>query len=200
MNITMGLQGVTVSAAELRSQAELFDRVDVGCELLSIEEDRAANKHTGSTLERREALRNEICERLCQGVSIRQVCREFAPLGRNTVAALVRRLEASGKMEPYKKRMSAKMGQLVEMGTDLLLERAETGDIPTNVLPVMVGIFSDKKALIDGEPTTILEKRGNEEFSQAAYDRWLADLKRVKEVPATVSIDAQSTGDGGKPE
>lgn len=181
----------TLSPEEFRRQAFLFDVLDLGSELLVIEEDRAANKHTGKTLERREELRDLISTRLCEGMSIRAVCRAYG-VGRNTVSKLVQRLEAAGKMEPYKKRVSAKLGALVEAGVDAFMEKLANDEVPVNVIPVAVGIFSDKKALLDGEATTIVGTTAKPELSQEAYERWFAEL------PKAVVVDAESTGNGGK--
>lgn len=181
----------TLSPEEFRRQAFLFDVLDLGSELLVIEEDRAANKHTGKTLERREELRDLICTRLCEGMSIRAVSRAYG-VGRNTVSKLVQRLEAAGKMEPYKKRVSAKLGALVEAGVDAFMEKLANDEVPVNVIPVAVGIFSDKKALLDGEATTIVGTTAKPELSQEAWDKWFAAL------PQAVVVDAESTGNGGK--
>lgn len=188
-----GLVQQRVEPGEWLRQAALFDEVDVGRELLSIEEDKAAGKHTGTTLERRQVLFDEICMRLVEGVSQRTIARKYG-VGRNTLAAMATRLEAAGKLEPYKKRVSRKLGLLVELGTDLMLERVERGDVPTNVLPVMVGIAFDKRALLENEPTAILGTQGKEEFTQAAYDRWLDALPQAKGTDVTVATDSQSTG------
>ncbi len=177
-----------VSREDWRVQALLFDEVDLGSELLSIEQDRAANKHTGTTLARRTELRDAICVRLVEGVSQRRIAREFG-VSRNTLARLAQLLEASGKMEPYKKRMSAKFAEVIEAGTDLLLQKLEDGTVPANVLPVVVGVFADKKALLDNEPTAIIGTQVKAELTVESWEAWLAGLK---------TVDAQSTGNGGK--
>lgn len=178
------------AVAELRNQAVLFDELDLGSELLRIEEDRASNKHTGGTLEKREELRDVICLRLVEGSSIRAVCKEYG-VGRNTVSKLVKRLETAGKMEPYKKRVSSKLGAIVEAGADEFLRKLDAGEVPVNVIPVAVGIFSDKKALLDGEATVNVGHVANPELTQAAYEKWIADLPRV---------DAESTATEAKPQ
>ncbi len=179
---------LTVVSLKPPQQSALFDEVDLGSELLSIEQDRATNKHTGSTLDRRQALRDEICMRLCSGLSQRRVAKLYG-VGRNTVAALVDRLEKAGKMEPYKKRMAAKLGQGIEQGTDLLLERLEAGDVTTHDLPVVVGILSDKRALLLGDPTSIIESTSAPGLNQAAWDKVLEAIT----VESSVTIDSQST-------
>lgn len=175
---------------ELRTQARLFDELDLGSELLGIEEDRRSNKHTGATLDRRAELRDAICLKLCEGVSIRSVCKEFG-VGRNTVSKLVKRLEEAGRMEPYKKRVSAKLGQIVEAGTEEFLRKLDAGEVPVNVIPVAVGIFADKKALLDGEATTIVGTVVNPALTQDAYEKWFAAL------PQANVVDAESTGKDG---
>lgn len=188
----VSLQILRLTPEDIRKQAFLFNEMDFGAELLVIEEDRSANRHTGGTLAKRTELRDAICEQLVEGVSVRQVCRKFG-VGRNTVSKLVDRLERDGKMEPYKKRVSKRMGQIVESGTELLLEKLEDGTVPVSMLPVMVGIISDKKALIDGEPSMRVEVNVNQALTQQAYDEWLDALPKVR------TIDAESTVTKGKP-
>lgn len=186
-------ESLVVVSLESPKQPFLFDDVDAGCELLTIEADRAANKHTGSTLEKRVELFDEICLRLAAGVSMRNVARIYG-VGRNTVAAIARKLEEAGKMEPYKKRMAGKLGVAIEMGTDLILEGMEKGLFPLQALPVAVGILSDKKALLDGEPTSILGKQAGAQLSQEEWDRYLANLPSAKAGVIELSADSQSTG------
>jgi transposase-like protein len=177
---------------EWRTQALLFDEIDAGSELLTIEQDRTANRHTGSTLERREELRAAICDRLCEGVSQRRIAREFG-VSRNTLAKLIERLETAGKMEPHKKRMSRKLARVIEAGTEEFMTMLEEGRVPVNVLPVAVGIFSDKKALLDGEPTAIVTTTEKPAIQPADWDRWLESLPR-----ANGPIDSESTGNAQK--
>lgn len=174
----------------------LFDPVDLGSELLTIDRDAQAGKHTGTTLERRRALYDEICLRLAEGVSMRKISKTYG-VSRNTLAGIQQRLVTSGKMEPYKKRVSAKLGAVVEMSADLLMERLESGDVPTNVLPIAMGVASDKKALIDGEPTSIVVT-AEVGLNQESWDGFLAGISKPKEIEVTVTpvapADAQSTG------
>ncbi len=176
-----------LSPEEIRRQAFLFDEVDLGRELLSIAEDKAGNCHTGTTLERRQALYDEICLRLAEGVSVRKIAKTYG-VGRNTLGAIRERLVTSGKMEPYKKRVSASLARVIEGGLELLEEKIDKGDVPTNVLPVVVGVAVDKKALIDGEPTANVSVTVKAELTQKDWDAWLESL------PSAKAIDAQSTG------
>lgn len=187
----------STGAVHLVEQAELFDDLDAGCELLSIEADRTGGRHTGSTLERRAELRDAICLRLVSGVSQREVCRVFH-VGRNTVAKLVERLEGQGKMEPYKKRMARKLGQVIEDCVEVFHEKLEKGLVPVQVLPIAAGIFADKRALLEGEPTSILG-RVEKGFDEGEYDRWVASLPSAKAgIVEIAAIDGQSTGENTK--
>jgi transposase len=171
-------------------QPELFSDPDVGAELLRIESDAAAGKATGSTLAARIEMRDQICERLCGGMSIREVCRLYH-VGRNTVSALVRRLESAGKMEPVKRRLAAKLSQVAEMSADLLLERIDGGDVPTNVLPISMGVACDKKAAMeerDAEATEAPEPG----LDWASFNAAVAALPRAS--------DSQSDAQATKPE
>jgi hypothetical protein len=156
-------------------QAALFSDLDLGSELLTIEQDAKAGRHTGTTLERRRELVEVICERLAGGMSIRDICKLYG-VGRNTVSALMQRLEAAGRLEPYKKRIAAKLGLAVEMGMDRYLEALASGAVDPDKIPVAVGIFSDKRALLEGEPTVIAEVRV---LAPESINAWVDSLPRV---------------------
>ena len=98
-------------------------------------------------------------------------------VSRNTVAGLIRRAEASGKVEPYKARVSARLGRAVEAGVECWTEAVEAGKISPSQIPVAVGIFADKKAMLDGEATSRVEVVQRVEAADV-----LADLRRVVDV------------------
>lgn len=140
-------QVIVLPPAEVE-QAPLFDSFDCGAELLSIEEDAASGKHNAVTLAKRTELRDELAEMLCRGMSIRNLAKRYR-VSRNTLARLIVRLEAAGKMEPLKKRLAGKLGAVAELSADVLLERLENDDLPPNVLPIAMGVAMDKKDMIE---------------------------------------------------
>jgi transposase len=161
-------------AVELE-QSPLFDEIDVGSELLTIEEDEANGKyqHTATTLERRRALREDICERIVQGVSERQLARIYK-VGRNTLRKLRIRLEQSGKLEPLKRRLAGKLGQVAELSADLCIERLESGDVQSNVLPIMMGVALDKKGQLEAGETEHQEEQAG--LNVEALNDWVKKL------------------------
>ena len=72
----------------------------------------------------------------------------------NTVQAVVEVLEQAGKLDDLKQRVSRKLGLVAELGAERLLDKLEAGAVPANVLPSVVGVAIDKKALLDGDPTS----------------------------------------------
>jgi hypothetical protein len=148
-------------------------------------------QHTGKTTCKNEGLCWSICEDVLLGLSMRFIARKYC-VSRNTIAAIVELMEKTGKMEPLKRRLSRKLGYAVELAVDNSIEMLEDKRVPANVLPVLAGIFFDKRALIDGDATVIIEQRSSSD--PEAIRRWLEDLaqKAVAERQAN-SISVEST-------
>src|SRR5688500_2144553 len=83
-------------------------------ELLTIDEDRAAGKATATTLERRQEFCDLVLSRIAGGMSRREACRIFH-IGGATLRALIRRAEASGKIDALKERLIVKFGHAAEL-------------------------------------------------------------------------------------
>ena len=56
-------------------------------------------------------------------------------------------------MDDLKQRVSHKLGLIIELGSERLIEKLEAGSVPANVLPIVIGVAVDKKAIVDGEGT-----------------------------------------------
>lgn len=190
----------TCDSDDLVSQPELFDRdPDIGRELLTIDEDRSAGKHTAAILSRREELAAAIMTRVLAGMSEREAAKLFR-VGRNTIAALKRKWESEGKLEPLKRRLVAKLGRAVELGVENSIELLEKGQVPANVLPIMVGVFVEKRALLEGEPTAIVHQVKREitpDDLAKALDA--IDVEASIVAPKALPLDSQSGVDGEKP-
>jgi hypothetical protein len=115
-------------------------------------------EHNAKTTLRDEELCFAICEYLLLGHSQRESAAKFH-VGRQTIQAIVRGLEASGKMLPLKKRLVDKFGQIAEAGADRILEQLDAGTFPSQVVGLMTCQITDKLLLLQGDPTVITEQR-----------------------------------------
>ena len=141
--------------------------------------------HTGKTVAKDHERVAGIVEALLSGVSQRKVARSFH-VSPNNLRKIVHELEASGKMDALKQRLSSKMGALVESSVDLTQEMVDDGAIPANVLPILIGVISDKKALLDGEATVIVGRK-EDQLSVEKVNAWWDGMKRA--------VDVQSDGE-----
>lgn len=148
-------------------------------------------QHTGTTVERRAEVVEAALTMVLQGMSQRRVARMLG-LSRNTIAVLYRKWEQEGKLEPLKARLSARLGRAVEVGIEEWTEAAEAGLVPVQTLPVAVGIFTDKKLLLDGEVTV--------RIGHAKEEPSLEDVKRyIESLPGCSTSESDSDANGGKP-
>jgi hypothetical protein len=112
--------------------------------------------HNGRTTCKDEELCEQMLTAYLKCGSLRAVARKFM-VSAHTISAVLRVYEAAGKMAALKQRLSDKLGVTIELATDLLNEKIERGDVPPNVLPIVIGVAVEKKALLDGEATSRTE-------------------------------------------
>jgi transposase len=145
---------------------------------------------TGISLEKR-GIAESILERIVAGASQREVAIQYH-VSRNTIAALVARAEQAGVIEPLKRRVSANLGRIIEGAMERYAEALESGDVPPATIPVAVGIFIDKKQLLDGEATSRVESLVNVNVSHADVMAFLDGLPPAK--ASAVTIEGASNG------
>lgn len=109
--------------------------------------------HTGKTTCKDEELCQLMISFYLATGSLRATARRFS-MSAHTVSAVVGVYETSGKMAALKQRLSNKLGVSIELATDLLNEKLLEGCVPANVLPIVIGVGVEKKALLDGEATS----------------------------------------------
>jgi len=116
-------------------------------------------------------------------------------MSRRSVKAVTRVFEERGKLAPLKERLSAKMADLIELGLDVLRDKLERDQVPANVLPIVIGVLSDKKALLDGDPTARLDIEITHDVTPAAARDYLVLLKsaraKVVALPATSDMESE---------
>ena len=128
---------------------------------------------SGVLTERDQGLVDSILSSFVAGATQRQIAERFK-VSRNTIAQMVRRAEADGRLEPYKARLSARLGRAVEAGIEHWTEAVEAGKVSASQIPVAVGIFTDKKLLLDGEATSRVEH-----VQRITPEQLLADMKQA---------------------
>lgn len=178
--------GASPFSAGLSQQAVLFSDFD-GCfaEQPALVEAGRKYLHTGKTASRNEELCEAIVTAYASGlVSIRSLAKRLH-VGRETIKVIVGMAERAGKLGPLKERIAGKMGRGIELGMELLLERLESGDVPSNVLPIVVGVLVDKKALLDGEATVRVETVAKGITADQVRAEWEA-MRRAIECESTV--------------
>lgn len=143
----------------------------------------------------------ERCERVCQrllaGESQRSIARDEA-MGRNSIRKVMEVLEQRGLLEPLKKRLSRRLGHVAEALTEDILEAAENGSLPANVKPIAMAIALDKKAMLDGEATQVIEVRREGLSLEALNEAIRAAKARLIDVESDARL-ALSEGNGGNP-
>jgi hypothetical protein len=171
----------SLTVVEHPTQAVFFDESDLPIrrDIVRFAESYDASHYTGKILTKDEEFCAKVCELVLIGVSDRGIARRMR-IARRSIKAIVGVFESRGKLAPLKKRLSEKMGDLIELGLDVLCEKLERGEVPANVLPIVIGVLSDKKALIDGDPTARLDVEITHEVTPAAARDYLALLKRAK--------------------
>ena len=149
--------------------------------------------HSGKITCKNEELVRDILTAYASGMhSIRSIARSLH-VGRETIRTIIQLADTAGKLGPLKQRLSAKMGNTIEMCLDLLNERAAEGNIPTNVLPIVVGVLSDKKSALD-LGVTITQEETTRALTADQVKKAFEDMKRAK----VISVDSQSSDNSHK--
>ena len=115
-----------------------------------------AHAHTGKTTCKDEELCEQMLSYYLSTGSLRAAAKRFQ-MSAHTISAVMQIYEASGKMAALKQRLSTKLGVSIELATDLLNEKLLDGSVQANVLPIVIGVGVEKKALLDGEATSRVE-------------------------------------------
>ena len=143
---------------------ELFSAEAVEAGLVEVA-GKPRGQFSGGIIERQAELVDVILERFAAGASQREIARIYG-VSTNTVAGIVARATAAGRIEAYKIRVSAKLAGAIEGGIEVWTDALRAGTLNPAQIPLAVGIFSDKKALLDGEATSRVEVRQVEPTGQ----------------------------------
>lgn len=104
----------------------------------------------------------ERCERVVElvlrGESDRRIAKVLG-IGRNSIRAVIRVLEARGKLEPLKERMIRECRDVSMLSLQRMKEALEDDTVPAAALPIYAGVSIDKGELLAGGVTQRVEAR-----------------------------------------
>jgi len=129
-----------------------------------------------SKLEERAA---KIARMVLMRASLRDIQRE-CHVDYRTVKAIIQIMEDTGKLPTLKTRLSQDLGDIAELSAANLREKLINNEVPANVLPIVLGIAVEKKALVDGDPTARLDFHQNIEVTPVVAMDYLDRLKQAK--------------------
>lgn len=145
-------------------------------------------ERTGKALSKDEERVTAIVEEVVIGVSFRKIAKRHN-ISRNSITTCVQILSERGKLEPLKQRMAQKLGTLAEMATDYTMDLIDAGVLPAQCAPIVIGVASDKKALLEGSPTEVIA------VQSVQGEDVLAKLRRLKAQAQQALPDNQSGAD-----
>jgi transposase len=128
---------------------------------------------------------SRLMDMVIYGESERAIAEKLG-MGRNTVRKVKDILTERGKLEPQKKRISRRLGHVAEALTEDLLRDVESNALPAHVKPIALGILLDKKALLDGEPSQVIEVRRDGLSIESVKAAWEALERRTIDVESGV--------------
>lgn len=178
-----------VSGAPL--QGDFFDDGQFGVELATLDSPETRHgKHSGAELERRVAVRDAVVRLLAEGVGILRIARlmrqQGVPIGEHSILALRDRRPDLVAME--KKQLSTQLGRISKLMADSLEDRLVAGTLKPG--SVDLAVIMDKKAMLDGDASLVIEHRHVIEPAHEGFLRRLEEMKRAK--AELVAVDSES--------
>lgn len=113
------------------------------------------NARNGHTTLKDGELVSQMAALFAEGRGCKAVSR-LCGVGVQTARAVRNHLSTSGKLLPWKERVSKRMGEVIEDGVDVLHDGILSGEISAKEISVPLGILVDKKQILDGGPTSIV--------------------------------------------
>lgn len=163
-------------------QPALFSTEEV--DLVSVDKLSAAKRYTAASLERNRAKRDAILGALAEGHGLLRIARAFG-VSHHLVSAL--RDSRPDLVAIEKEQLSRTIGRVLRVCIERFEDGVLDGKVHPGQLPVAFGILSDKKALLDGDPTARVESVVKHEVSLELVAGYLK--KRGIELPV---IDVES--------
>lgn len=97
---------------------------------------------------------------------------------RESVRAARAALEVGGRILPFKRRLIALFEEVIELGAVQYHAALDKDEVPPASIPVGVGIFYDKRALLLREPTSIAA-RTSAGSSSITADQWQTWVRTI---------------------
>jgi len=145
--------------------------------LLTLDQPEMRRQYTAVSLARDTAKRDAICRALAEGHGLLRIARAFG-VSHHLVSAL--RDARPDLVAIEKKQLSGQIGRILKMSADRYEEALAAGAVPVGQIPVSFGIFSDKKASLDGDPSLVIEHRHTVQGGSVAdFEAKLASMKRA---------------------
>lgn len=158
-------------------QPSLFSEIEL--DLLTIDLPETRKRYTAASLERCVAKRDAIVRAMAEGHGLLRIAKAFG-VSHHLVSSL--RDSRPDLVAIEKKQLSGQIGRILKMSADRFEEGLVEGKISPAQIPVAFGIFSDKKAALDGDASMIVEHRHKIEASASGF------LSRLK-----AAVDSKST-------
>jgi hypothetical protein len=173
------------------SQPDFFDDGELGVELAALDHPQTRHgKYSGEQLEGRLAVRDAVVKLLAEGVGIRRIARKMreagVQIGEHSIFAL--RDRRPDLVATEKKLLSQQLGRIGKLMADNMEERLINNTWSPS--SVDLGILLDKRAMLDGEASMIIEHRLTIDVSPDAFARRIEQMKKAK------AVDCESSADG----
>lgn len=174
----------------MAEQQTLFEQSELpeASELLRVDQPDAPKRFTAEHLEANIAKRDAVIRALAEGVGIIRIARAFG-VSEHTVMALRDRRPELVAME--KKQLSGQLSRILRLSAERYEEGLLAGKVAPAQIPVGFGIFADKKAMLDGEASLVIEHRITAPSAED-FARKLEEMKRAKAATAA-PLDCAST-------
>ncbi len=150
------------------SEPYLFDEQDLPLRRAVVASAKQGrNSYTGQRLLDDERKTARLVELLMMGCGMKKIARALHSSKESVRAAL----EVGGKIRPYKERFIVACEEIIELGTEQYEAALENDAVPVASIPIGVGIFFDKRALLCRESTSIAA-RVSAVASTITADQW----------------------------
>ena len=134
------------------TEAEQLVLWEAGAELLTLDQDEHAKRYTAEQVSKNREKYRSICRALAEGIGKLRISRAYG-VSIHTVLAIANREPALVAAE--KRLLSRLYSHILSLSGERYYEALVLNTIPAAQLPIGHGIFSDKKARLDGEPTSL---------------------------------------------
>lgn len=179
-------------------QPELLpiEAMELGAELLLPRQEQV-ERYTLARVERNQERYRGICAAVAMGLGVKRIAKAF---GCSVWTVRKIRQSREADLAPLKKQMGMEMLDLARLSAEELGDRLAEGKIPANVLPIVMGIGTERGLQLLGEATEIKEVRHKVDVS----DRLMDDLRAAKRaagevVEAEEVAPAEPSSDGPEP-